>query len=148
MCFSFYKIFSVVMARLLKLHAKVSAFESFIKWNRRQSSLIKVMSLPYNAYGYNLTDPPKIDCYRGCDPKQIGPADACIMDKFSTDIYSGRNVGSDTCLEDYAVLIRHRVEELFPVEQLKKLCTNREFRKPTGNFRNLSHSQNNFTVIK
>lgn len=124
-----------VMARLHKLHAKVAIFESLIKWTFRPSSLTAVMSLPYNRYGYSSTYPPTVSCNWGCDDDEMGIMEACTMDKFSGDIYSGRNMGSHSCFEEYACLLRHRVEELFPVEQLKNLCTEHNPKQPTGKFR-------------
>lgn len=121
-----------VMARLHKLHAEVSPFGALIKLNKHRASLIKVMSLPYNETGYNSTNPPYVDCNRGCDSNLMMLTDACVKDKFSTEIYSGRNLGLKTCLGDLAALLRHRVEKLFPVEQLKSLCNEQKPKQPTG----------------
>lgn len=105
----------------------------------RPSSLIAVMLMPYNKFGYNSTNPPVINCGWGCDPDEMRVMEACIMDKFSKDTFFGRNIGSDNCLEEYAALIRHRVEELFPVEQLEQSCTEQKRKRPTGKFRKRLH---------
>lgn len=123
-----------VMARLHKLHAQISIFESLIKWTYRPSSLIAVMAMPYNKYGYNSTNPSSINCGWGCNPVEMGVMEACIRDKFSKDTFFGRNIGNDTCLKEYAALLRHRVEGLFPVEELEGLCTRQKTTRPTGEF--------------
>lgn len=90
--------------------------------------------MPYNKYGYNSTNPPVINCGRGCDSDEMGVMEACIMDEFGEDAYFGRNIGNDTCLKEYGALLRHRVEQLFPVEQLENLCTEQRSKRPTGKF--------------
>lgn len=122
----------VVMARLHKLHGKVSAMAALVGQNIRRASWINVMSFEFNRYGYNLTNPPFIDCNWGCDSNGMSLTDACVIDRFGAEIYSGRNVGTYTCLEGYAALLRHRVEEFFPIEILNNLCIDRKPHQRTG----------------
>lgn len=124
-----------VMARLHKLHAQVSAFESMVNWTYRPSSLIAVMAMPYNKYGYNSTNPPVINCGWGCDRDEMEVMETCVMDKFSKHAFYGPSFGNDTCLKEYGALLRFRVEELFPVEELGSLCTEEKPKKPTGESR-------------
>lgn len=118
-----------VLARLLKLRAKV------MKRDERKASLIKVMVLPYNKHGYNQTNPPFIDCEWGCESFVMKPTDACVLDKFSENVYFGKNIGPTTCFSEYAALLRHRVEEFFPVDLLNSLCVDRQQQQPTGKHR-------------
>lgn len=120
-----------VMARLHKLRSIVWYIETLRK--RDKASLINVISLPYNRNGYNLTNPPIVDCDLDCDLYGMDSTDACVRDEFDAGIYSGRNFGNHTCLEDYAAFVRHRVEKLFPVEILSRLCIDRKPQQLTGN---------------
>lgn len=119
-----------VMARLHKLRSVVWFVETSRK--RDKASLINVISLPYNRHGYNSTNPPIVHCDKGCDLYELESSDACVMDAFEAGIYSGQNFGTHTCLEDYAALLRHRTEKLFPVELLSSLCVDRKPRMATG----------------
>lgn len=94
------------------------------------NSRTKVMRLPYNSNGYNQTNPGAIDCKIGCkSDKQI-----CFKDKFSSNTYEISIInGTSKCVENYAELVRYRVEALFPVELLSKLCVDQKTRTPTGN---------------
>lgn len=74
----------------------------------------------------------------------MGVMEACIRDKFSKDTFFGRNIGNDTCLKEYAALLRHRVEGLFPVEELEGLCTRQKTTRPTGEFWKYSHFYKHF----
>lgn len=113
-----------INARLQNLHAEKSIFQS----------LLDVMSLPYNAQGYNKTSPATIDCERGCKSNQTHPSELCLKDKFSKDEYDEKNDGTLTCVQDYAALVRHRIENLFPIDVMSKLCVDRDPKKITGNF--------------
>lgn len=124
-----------VMARLHKLRSIVWFIETLRK--RDKASLINVISLPYNRYGYNLTNPPIVECDLDCDLYGMDSTDACVRDEFDAGIYSGQNFGTQTCLEDYAAFLRHRVEKLFPIELLSSLCIDRKPQQSTGNCKKL-----------
>lgn len=121
-----------VMARLHKLRIKVFVEETVIGSMRRKSPLIEVMSLPYNATGYSLTNPPVIDCQPDCEGSRLFLDDVCLKDTFSTQDYYSNNIGASTCAVDYGALIRHRTEGLFPVELLNNLCIDQKPQQPTG----------------
>lgn len=130
----------VVSARLQRLRAEKSIF----------SSLLNVMSLPYNSHGYNKTNPGVIDCGKGCKENRTFPIELCLKDQFSEDEYDVKNDnGTLTCVEDYAALLRHRVEKLFPIELLNTLCVDRFPRELTGNFVNqLFELKVSYTILK
>lgn len=115
----------VVFARLHQLHTQDWIFPK----------LVKVMTLPYNKDGYNRTNSGLVDCERDCSANRPTAHDeyrGCLRDALSTVDYFISNYTSPHCTEDYASLLRHRVEELFPVDLMKKLC-DREPVKPSGN---------------
>lgn len=99
-------------------------------------TLVEVMWLPYNPHGYNRTNSGLIDCDRDCSlnrPRMaIGDVVNCLKDAFSEDDYYVSSYLSPNCERDYAALLRHRVEELFPIDAMEKLC-NRKPQEPTGN---------------
>lgn len=113
-----------VNARLQRLRTEKSIF----------SSLLRVLSLPYNPLGYNKTDPGAIECEKGCKANRTFPIELCLKDQFSDDEYDVKNNGTPTCVEDYAALLRHRVEKLFPIELMNNLCVDRFPSQLTGNF--------------
>lgn len=121
-----------VMARLHKLRVLKLAYEKIQTPVRNQSSLATIMSLPYNPHGYNSTNPPVIDCQPDCETGRMFSGDFCLMDKFSVRSYYSNGIGASACMIDYATLVRHRVEKLFPVELLGSLCIDRESHVPTG----------------
>lgn len=113
----------IVNARLRELHSKVSSF----------GSRLKVLALLYNPNGYNQTSPGEIDCKKGCELDHA-PNEYCLEDKFSNNSFECTiKGGKSVCVEDYGKLIRHRVEKLFPVDLLDKLCSDRKPKIPTGN---------------
>lgn len=101
-----------VNARLHQMDSDVSIFRS----------IVKAMSLPYSAHGYNAA----IRVLRGCpdDPYAI-----CLKDKFSQSEYSATDANG---IIDYAALVRHRIEDLFPIDVVKTLCIDRQPQIPTG----------------
>lgn len=111
-----------VNARLHKLYANTSIFET----------KVKVMQMPFNAKGYNRTNPGAIDCAREPDGTQSNAF--WLRDEFGTDEY-WVNKEDSTCVEDYVALVRHRVEEIFPVDLLNKVCVDPKPNIPTGNER-------------
>lgn len=110
-----------IAARLRKLTAEMPIFKP----------LVDVMALPYNGNGYNATNPGVIDCERHCNasqPATIG-GQICLKDEFS-DIDFHMTL---ECVASYAKFIRYRIEKLFPIDIMDKLCVDREPKKPTGN---------------
>lgn len=116
----------IVSARLQQLHTEKSIF----------TPMLEVMSWPFNSNGYNKSNPAVIDCEKGCKSNRTYPMELCLKDNFSQDEYDVQNNGSLTCVHDYAALIRHRVETLFPIELMNNLCVERYSRETTGKFLN------------
>lgn len=114
-----------VNARLHQLYANTSIFES----------KVKVMQMPFNEHGYNRTNPGSIDCARKPDDTQSNAF--WLKDEFGADEF-WVNKNDSTCVEDYAALVRHRVEEIFPVDLLGKVCVDAKPNIPTGNDRTSS----------
>lgn len=114
-----------VAARLHKLSAETSNAEKTIF-----NSIVKAMALPYNQRGYNETSPATIDCEQGCKNR----VSHCLTDTFGTVEYYVSNEYTSTCVTDLLKFIRYRVEKLFPIDLLDKLCVNRAPKIPTGNF--------------
>ena len=63
----------------------------------------------------------------------------CLTDEFGPNEYSQTRIINGiypaiktSCLKDYASLVRHRVEKMFPIELLKRLCGQRSPPKQTG----------------
>lgn len=111
-----------VYARLHQLNSEKSIFDS----------IVKVMELPFNEYGYNVTDPAVIHCERGCESSgTFTSTRICLNDTFSTAKFLIEN-DEKTCILEYASMIRHRVEKLFPINLLKKECVNRASMNTTG----------------
>lgn len=82
------------------------------------------MSLPYNENGYGVA----IHCDSGCQPDV--PHSSCLKDKFSAVEYTAAD--GSVCVIDYAALVRHHVEELFPTDVLKSQCIDRKPQNSTG----------------
>lgn len=88
------------------------------------------MQMPFNEYGYNRTNPGAIDCLR--EPDETETNQFWLKDDFGSVEYWVNNNDS-TCIEDYVALVRQRVEEIFPVDLLNKVCVDAEPRIPSGN---------------
>lgn len=105
-----------INARLHQLHSDVPIFRS----------IVAVLRLPYRDDGYGIP----IDCAIGCQSRKS----ICLKDKFSKfELFSTE----PKCTIDYAALLRHRIEDLFPIDLLRNQCF--EPQTPTGNssqFRN------------
>lgn len=111
-----------INARLHQLHSDASIFRS----------IVKAMSLPYREHGYGVA----IQCDIGCQPNVS--FSMCLKDKFSKiELQSTDPV----CIIDYAALVRHHVEELFPIDVLKTQCTDRKPQIPTGKYFFSCHSR-------
>lgn len=103
-----------INARLHQLHSNSSIFRP----------IVKAMSLPYSEHGYGVA----IRCDIGCRPDVT--FSFCLRDKFSTLELLGTD---PDCVIDYAALVRHHVEEIFPIDVLKNQCNDREPQIPSGN---------------
>lgn len=114
----------IVNARLQQLHADKSIF----------TPILEVMSWPFNPNGYNKTHPAVINCEKGCKSSSTYSTELCLKDNFGQDEYNVQNNGTLTCVHDYAALIRHRVEKLFPIELMNNLCVDRYSKESTGEF--------------
>lgn len=136
------------MARLHKLRVKVSIAETAFTGMRNESSLVTVMSLPYNENGYNTTNPPVIDCQPNCKGSRLFIGDVCLSDTFSTQDYYSNDIGTSTCTVDYGALIRHRIEGLFPVELLNSLCIDEKPQVPTGKIQNWADFMPRFSSVE
>ena len=80
--------------------------------------MTETLSKPYNEEGYSHTIPATIRCEKGCNnPNSM--SNFCVLDEFGPQQYQG---SSTDCPMDYAELVRYRVEEMFPVDLLAKLC--------------------------
>lgn len=102
-----------INARLHQLHSNSSIFRP----------IVKAMSLPYTEHGYGVN----IRCDIGCRPDVS--FSFCLRDKFS----AVELLGTDPdCVIDYAALVRHHVEEMFPIDALKNQCSDREPQTPSG----------------
>lgn len=121
-----------IMARVHKLRVKDSVHETNNKSIRNESSLIDLMSLPYNENGYNSTNPPVIDCQPDCEGSRLFLGDVCLIDTFNNRSYYSNDIGASTCTIQYGTLIRHHIERLFPVELLNSLCFNQISPVATG----------------
>lgn len=81
------------------------------------------------------------NCKRAqCNHYELDMHSYCVIDKFGTNRYSHddiidiKNQKPDDkfpCVTDYVSLVRHRVEDMFPVALLDKMCDRRQ-RKLTG----------------
>lgn len=112
-----------IATRIQKLDAEDSIFRA----------ITDVMSMPFNPNGYNTTNPGVIDCTKGCNDHR-SYTELCLTDVYSPDKYYVSDKYTSTCINDYVALARHRIEELFPIEQLNQLCVNRTEQIPTGKF--------------
>lgn len=104
-----------INARLHQLHSNASIFRQ----------VFKAMHLPYVKHGYGVA----IHCDIGCRPDVS--FSFCLKDKFSTVELLGTEASN--CVIDYAALVRHHVEEMFPIDVIKDQCPNRDPRTPSGN---------------
>lgn len=123
-----------VNARLEKLHVErtVSASAMF------SESLSYAMSIQYNQYGYNTTIPPTIRCTQGCTMSVVDSSNRnlfCVKDDFGINRSIVYYSGTVSCITDYALLVRHTVEHLFPVDRLDELCVDPP--STTGTFDNI-----------
>lgn len=113
----------MINARLEKLHGsspeglRLADHKKYLR-----SRLSRAMSFDYNRNGYNKTIPATLDCEKGCN------SNWCLIDDFG-DTYG---VPPWSCPNDYALFLRHRVEQMFPVELLNDLCVNEP--EATGTF--------------
>lgn len=113
-----------VNARLQQLHSDLTLFE--VKMD--------VMSMPYNQNGYLPTDSDLIDCVLGCKAlNEMDVTEFCFEDRFGVQNYQDSD--RKNCIKDYASMIRHRVEQLFPTDLLDEVCDDSQSKKVlTGKF--------------
>lgn len=112
-----------VNARLEKLSTKISI----------RTVIDKTLAKTFNENGYNETSPGEIRCERGgCSKPYFSPFASCLKDSFADDEYYVENYEVTTCIEDYSSLVRHRVEQMFPVQLLEDVCIEPKSREPTG----------------
>lgn len=88
------------------------------------------MRKQYNENGYNTTK--DFQCDEGCSKPFSGVF--CLHDDFGESEYYIDNYMDPTCVVDYADLVRHRVENMFPVKLLNSLCVGEKSKIPTGRF--------------
>lgn len=94
--------------------------------------LLNVMSRPYNKYGYNESNADAIDCDKGCSKPYFLATAKCLKDSLNSDEYYVEDYSKPKCIYNYAELVRHRVESLFPTDLLESICTAVKERSPTG----------------
>lgn len=80
-------------------------------------AIFNAMQKPYDQYGYNDTIPASMDCDNVITTVPDGIT-VLLKDDFGTDKYWGE----ESCINDYALFVRYRVEQLFPVELLERFC--------------------------
>lgn len=114
-----------------------------------QAALSRAKAIPYNQYGYSNSNPGISMCERGCNKPTSQTIieqffwGVCVVDEFGSDIYRDIHPKRD-CSEEYALLVRHRVEQMFPAELLNSLCTDEKQSKPSGKFPSLQMYENKF----
>lgn len=114
----------VVDARLDKLSIKNDSH-----LNMYRSAIVTVKTLPFDSNGYNKQG--MLTCDKSCEQSN---GLVCIKDELNVDEY---NAFDPVCLTDYPALVRYRVEEMFPVVLLNRLCGDQPPKTPTGNFSRL-----------
>lgn len=120
----------------------------------------RVMSLDYRRKGYNSTN--ELYCEKYPKSKKRSPSTYALIDEFDEDYYYGvfeskytrdknyknkypqnefnqfdvnyNSLNAEAkCAVDYFGLVRHRVEQLFPVRLFNAYCGKKDSHKPTGN---------------
>lgn len=119
-----------VNARLEKLHfrAETPLFHDSVSQVFPQI-LFNATLIKYNENGYNQTSPGTLNCRKDSVHANRSIAAIILHDDFGVDDYYHDYL---SCATDYALLVRHRVEDIFPVELLNRLCVNP--RQTTGTF--------------
>lgn len=107
-----------VSARLDKIHSNSTSFVS---------RLAAVRQLPYNPYGYNKAT--TLQCQRVDESRPFLPLNNSLWDEFGLYIPYDND---QSCFSDYASHVRHKVEELFPIRLLEKVCNERKSNVSTG----------------
>lgn len=92
------------------MHCPLKAYEIFIS----------VLNLPYNKDGYLKA--PRLGFRRSCVTNEMIRAD-CVSEVIS-DLRNSEQ--SERVLGEYASFLRERVEHIFPIEELKSLCSKGE----------------------
>lgn len=119
-----------VSDRLDKIHSENSDFTP---------AKLNVQLWPYNRSGYNKSR--ILPCRKDCGPTPYYLASTCMTDDFGAieleaNPQRTRRIKpeiNDACWEGYTSFVRHKVEEMFPVELLDSLCK-REKPSTNGKF--------------
>ncbi|XP_037042115.1 uncharacterized protein LOC119078623 [Bradysia coprophila] len=94
--------------------------------------LFKVMAKPFNENGYNT----ELRIDEGCDGGWMEYYDThgehCLYDDLNEVRYHYPANQAETAYVDYGSLVRHRVEEYFPMKTLKSLCVGATSKTKTG----------------
>lgn len=116
--------------------------------------MLEVFAKPYSSRGYNEADQDVLHCNTGCSLPEPKQNFHCLLDAFATIKYNYGGVSSEAsvrnrCIKEYTAVVRHRVEQMFPVNIFNKLCgvsqrEEKSKRKPTGKI----HNSFNFKSIK
>lgn len=105
--------------------------------------MMEVLAKPYHLRGYNEPDQNVLHCNIGCDMPASRHNAECLLDDFAIMKYNyGLFVAPrirNRCIKEYTGLVRHRVEQMFPVDIFDQLSgpTSHPGRAPTGKIQNL-----------
>lgn len=110
-----------------RLH-KITVLNGTLRANFRDA-VSHIRALPYNPTEYR--DPYNSIIYNAVECRKNCWSNICLNDPYSKDQYDGINIYRlDTCAKSYAALVRHRVEEMYPVAFIEKFCDVKQ--TPTG----------------
>lgn len=107
-----------VAARLDKIHSNHSLFVE---------SLAAVRQFPYNPYGYSKTT--SLQCQKVFEDRPATPSNNSLWDEFG---YYIPYHSEQSCFSGYASYVRHKIEELFPIRLLEKICNERKSNVSSG----------------
>lgn len=107
-----------VSARLDKIHSNNTLFVS---------TLAAIRQIPYNPNGYNKSI--ALECQKIGENRSFSPSTNGLWDEFGYFIPFRNNL---TCFSDYASYVRHRVERMFPIQLLERVCNEKKRSAPTG----------------
>lgn len=107
-----------VSARLEKVHSNSTLFVS---------TLAAVRQLSYNPNGYSKAA--SLQCQSVDESRPFRPSNNSLWDDFGYYIPYHYD---QSCFSDYASYVRHKVEELFPIRLLEKVCDERKSNASRG----------------
>lgn len=119
----------IVSARLEKIHSNNTLFVG---------TLAAVRQLPYYPYGYNKTV--ALECQKINENRLFLPPNNGLWDEFGYDIPHHYD---QTCFRDYASYVRHKVEKMFPIQLLERVCNDRK----SNNFAGKSVFNETYTAV-